>query len=785
MNFTACLLPLLFYTTVAFTQYSSIKGTVTQSNGKPVQGVSVHLLNTNLFAISDQHGQFLLANVFPGNYVLAASAVNFSSINKDVVVNTEQLSIEFVMFESYKQLSEVIVSSQKKEERLQDVLGSITLLDSRSVEEYRLWNAKELTAISPALYSANPGDNRNVTSIRGIVSTSYEQAVATYIDGVNQFGLDTYIPDLFDIERVEVLRGPQGPLYGRNAMGGVINIITKKPGNGINLSAQLTQGNYGLQRYNLAVRFPVIKNKLSFGISGLYERLNGYYTNEFDNSRYDKKSTVGANYYIRYLPGKNWDIVANAKHIHNRNHGAFPLVFGVDKAFEKPFKLNQNAVAKMIDNIFDASLSIKHTSRRMLFTSQTAYQFNRRYYTDPIDADFSPLDAISIINNYGDDWNKSSAITQEFSLRSNNTNNKPLVWSVGSYLFHQDNPVYQTSHFGEDAQLLGSPDKNVSLKSITNSKATGAALYGEADYRLNSRLKLTVGLRYDHEKKEMNVEGIYEKDQGPAFPFRTDTSANVSFSNVSPRAGLIWQISTNHGAFFSYSRGYRSGGLTPLSSDPSQPPLYPFDAEHSSGIEAGIRSNFAECRVALSVAIFHTIVNNAQVPTLILPDAVTITRNTGKLSSTGMEAELRASIWKKLQLAYSFAYCDAHYKNLKVSQNGAEVDLAGKKQVFTPDVTNMLAIQFSQVLNKVGTTLLTIRGEWRLLGAQYFDLANTIKQPRYSLFNTRIGLRVKKIDLTLWGRNLANKVYIHYGYDFGGVYLGDPVTCGISMLIRM
>ncbi|HEX2683203.1 MAG TPA: TonB-dependent receptor, partial [Ferruginibacter sp.] len=696
---------LLICTATSFAQYSSIIGFAVQSNGKPVQGVSVHLLNTNIFAISDQHGQFLLSNVFPGNYIIAASAVNFSGVSKEVVVGESQLRVTLDMNESYKQLSEVIVSSQKKEERLRDVLGSITLLDSRSVEEYRLWNAKDLTAISPALYSANPGDNRNVTSVRGIVSASYEQAVATYIDGVNQFGLDTYIADLFDIERIEVLRGPQGPLYGRNAMGGVINIITKKPGNETGLSAQLTQGNYGLQRYNLSLRTPIINNKLFFGISALYERSNGYFTNEYNNSAYDKKSMAGANYYLRYMPGKKWEVTANVKHVHNRNNGAFPLVFGVDQAFEKPFRLNQNAVTKMIDNIFNASLSLKFTGRKLLFTSQTAYQFNRRYYTDPIDADFSPLDAISIINNYGNDWNKSSAITQEFSLRSNTAISKALSWSVGSYLFHQDNPVYQTSHFGKDAQLLGSPDKNFSLKSITKSKATGAAVYGEVDYRLNASLKLTVGLRYDHEKKKMDVEGIYEKDQGPTFPFRTDTSADASFSNVSPRAGLTWQIANNHTAFLTYSRGYRSGGLTPLSSDPSQPALYPFDAEHSSGIEAGIRSSFAERRVSLDVSVFHTTVSNAQVPTLILPDAVTITRNTGKLTSTGVEAELHASLWKKLQLSYSFAYCDAHYNNLKVSQNGSEVDLKGKKQVFTPDITNMLAVQFSQSLNKAGTTL--------------------------------------------------------------------------------
>ena len=147
------------------------------------------------------------------------------------------------------QLEAVLVSAEKKEAFLQKVPLSITAISSHQVKDYRLWNSHELTAIVPNLYSASSGDERNVTGIRGIATTSYDPAVATYIDGVNQFSLDTYIPQLSDIERIEVLRGPQGTLYGRNAMGGVINIITKQPGNKLGGFAEINIGNYNQQRY--------------------------------------------------------------------------------------------------------------------------------------------------------------------------------------------------------------------------------------------------------------------------------------------------------------------------------------------------------------------------------------------------------------------------------------------------------------------------------------------------------------------------------------------------------
>jgi iron complex outermembrane receptor protein len=136
----------------------------------------------------------------------------------NVANETNQLTIRLIR--APRVLDEVVVTAQKTEELLQEIPLSITSLSARQVQEYQLWNPNQLAAIVPNLYSADPGDRRNVSSLRGIATTSYDPAVATYIDGVNQFNLDTYIAQLFDVERIEVLRGPQGTLYGRNAMGG-------------------------------------------------------------------------------------------------------------------------------------------------------------------------------------------------------------------------------------------------------------------------------------------------------------------------------------------------------------------------------------------------------------------------------------------------------------------------------------------------------------------------------------------------------------------------------------
>jgi iron complex outermembrane recepter protein len=762
-----------------------ISGKITSDRQLPVANASVYLLNTNYRTTSDASGSFSLRNIAFGNYILSVSAVGFATVDRTIKVGAGSAThVEIYLADALKTLDEVVVTAQKREELLQNIPVSITSLSSKQIEQFRLWDSKDLTAIIPGLYSNNSGDERNVTSIRGIVTTSYDPAIATYVDGVNQFTLDTYIATLNDVERIEVLRGPQGTLYGRNAMGGVINIITKQPSNTTTGYAELTAGNYGLLRLSAGFRTPIIKNKLFFGVAGVLNARNGFYTNEFNNSSFDRQQSFAGNYYLKYIPVAKWDITANIKHQDNTNHGPFPLVNGIDEAFRHPFLLSQDAVAKMIDHTWDLSLSVVHKGHGFNFTSLSAWQTNYRYYNAPIDGDFSAADAVTIINNYGDKWNKVRTFTQELRFTSPGNSNSSLKWTAGSYFFYENNPAKQATHFGRDAALVGSPDSNFSLINTTRAKSTGAAVYGQISYPINKQLSITGGLRYDYENKQLSVLGEYEMDGQPSFVIQPDTSASVHYSAISPRIGLDFAATRKSNVYASYSRGYRTGGLTQLSSDPSQPPLFPYKPEYSNNIEAGIKNSLFQNRMRLNLALFYTLVTDAQVPTLILPDAITVTKNTGKLTSKGGEIEISSAPVKGLQVDDNFGYTDAAYHALNISQNGSVVDLAGNKQIFTPTTTNMAAVLYSFYTSLAHTIKITARGEWISLGKEYFDLSNTISQSPYSLFNIRFGISLQHFDLFVWGRNITNKRYIAYAYDFGAIHLGDPKTFGISLAAR-
>lgn len=761
-------------------QSQLLTGKVTDEKQQPVIGANIHLLNTGEGAVTDAGGNYRLTDLLPGKYTVMVSAIGFAEENKEINLSKSGATLNFHLNNSLVRLDAVVVTAQKKEELLQKIPASITGLSSKQVQEYRLWDSKDLTAIVPNLFSNNSGDGRNVTSIRGIVTTSYDPAVATYIDGVNQFSLDTYISTLFDVERIEVLRGPQGTLYGRNAMGGVINIITKKPTNATSGFVEASLGNYNLQRYSAGIRTPLIKDKLFFGAAAMFDKLEGYYTNELTNSSFDKQNGITGNYYLKFIPAEKWALTLNVKHQNNQNDGAFPLVNGKDEAFSKPFKLSQDAVGQMHDNTFDASLHIQHSGHSVNFTSISAWQQNHRYYDAPLDGDFSPVDAVTVINDYGNKWNNVKVFTQEFRFNSPASKSSRFKWTAGTYFFYQNNPVKQATHYGKDAALLGAPDTDFSTINTSKANNTGIAFYGQATYSVLPKLDLIAGLRYDYENNKLDVKGDYQKDGESSIVTQPDTSATANFSAFSPKLGLNYEVSANTNFYVTYNRGFRTGGLTQLGQDPSQPPLYPYKPEYSNNFEAGIKNTFLNNRLRVNAALFVTTVSNAQVPTLILPQAITITKNTGKLTSKGAEIEIAAAPAKGLEINYNFGYTNAKYTSLKVPKDGEVVDLNGSKQIYTPDITSMLAAQYTYEFGRNNSLHLISRAEWKYIGTEYFDLNNTIGQSPYSIINLKVGVSTKWVDLFFWSRNTGNQKFIAYAYDFGAVHLGDPVSYGVT-----
>jgi iron complex outermembrane receptor protein len=435
----------------------------------------------------------------------------------------------------------------------------------------------------------------------------------------------------------------------------------------------------------------------------------------------------------------------------------------------------------MIDKTINSSLSILYNGNTYQFSAQTAYQKNYRYYTNPIDGDFSPLNAISVVNNYGKDWNQISAWTQDLKL--NSVNNQSLKWTIGAYLFSQNAPTKQGTYFGADAYLLGIENSNFTLINSTQIQRKGIAVYGQATYAISSKLNATAGIRRDFEAIQQSVAGSLLMDENKAiYETQPLISRKTNFGALSPKLGLDYQFSSTQMAFINYSKGFRPGGLSPLSSDPSQPPLIRYKPEYSNNIELGLKNTLFQNHARLNLTLFYTRLVDAQVPTLVLPDAITIIQNRGKLNSKGIELEFTAKANTHLSIDYNAGFTHARFEKLEVAQNGTSNIFNGNKQIFTPDVVSNLALQYDQKLKNHLTAF--VRTEWKYIGTTYFDLANSIQQSPYSIFNASVGFNMGNLNMKYWSRNLTNQKYIAYAYDFGAIHLGDPVTNGFSIALK-
>ncbi|MFN7330049.1 MAG: carboxypeptidase-like regulatory domain-containing protein, partial [Bacteroidota bacterium] len=290
---------------ISFSGYSqnTINGQITdKATNQSIAYTTVSVLNSSVGTNADSDGRFSLT-IAKGSYQIIFSAVGYASKVESVTVSAAATELNIVLEDATQTLNEVVVTANKREEDIIKVATSITYLSAKKLEDTRTWGLGGLTALVPNYTYQELGvPFQQVQSIRGIQIFSENPAVSTYIDDVNNIDILATGFAFTDIERIEVLRGPQGTLFGRNAMGGVVNIITKKPTNKTGGFAEVSAGNLGLQRYSAGFKTPIIKDKLFFGLNGLYQNQDGYWKN--DTSGTGATPTEGAKYKGKLVGGE-------------------------------------------------------------------------------------------------------------------------------------------------------------------------------------------------------------------------------------------------------------------------------------------------------------------------------------------------------------------------------------------------------------------------------------------------------------------------------------------------
>lgn len=670
------------------------------------------------------------------------------------------------------QLETVTVTAEKRPEALQDVPASVTAVTGNQIDDAGIGTIMEVANQVPNLHIFTWGGRRNNhVFMRGVGATYGEPAVGFYVDGVGYGSDGMFDLDLFDVERVEVLRGPQGTLYGRNALAGVINIVSKQPTNETEARASAGAGNFGQRELKGSLRTPLVEDKLFLGLSASAIKRDGYVDNTHLGGKVDDRDDQSVRANLRWLPSADFDATLSLDAERFRG-GAYPLG-PLQDIRDRPDRVSNDFAGRDDRDSFGSSLSLNWNAPGVRVTSITGW---RDWENDGAgDTDGSPLDIVREKT-----LEDRKQLTQELRLASPETENT-LRWMAGIYYYQADASINTRSMFGSDAVAMGFVP--VPMDSVLNADKDdrGYALFGQLDYRLTERATLTAGLRRDHDERRVRMKTRMEMGGATIPGSEGGLNDSRTFEEWLPKIAFAYKADANTLWYANVAKGYRAGGFNTLMN--VNPADASFDPEHSTNYEAGFKWSGWQNRLSLNLAAYRVNLTDQQVIQLT-PSIGSVVRNAGKSHSQGLEAELALRPASGWDITAGFSYTDAKFDEYRDDVLGA--DYAGNRVPFVPKQMFNLAVQNRRPLG--ASTALFSRLELQRIGDFYWDTANTLKEGAYNLVNLRIGVEGENWEAYLWGKNLLDEGYADFVYNFPGLgpraQAGDPRTFGVTFGAR-
>ncbi|ASK29983.1 hypothetical protein CEY12_07620 [Chryseobacterium sp. T16E-39] len=748
-----------------------ISGRVVSEDGTARAGLTIQLFPLNHTTTSDSKGQFNFSDIPEGKYTVICT--EYQLHKSTVTVRKGKIStLEILGSDRINQLEEVTVTAEKTENKLQKVPMAISAISGKQIEERNVHEMGDLVLAVPNLMTMNAGSpTLNVMSIRGVLTFSTDPVVGIYVDGIPMFDGYSASQQLQGIERVEVLRGPQSTLYGRNGLGGVINIITKKPGNTLKGFAEAGIGNYNTQHYALGISGPLVKNKLYAGFSASYDKRDGFFTNTFTGKKYDRPESFNGNFYLKYLVNDRLSMTLNVKGEYNDIMGVFPYVQGGTAALANPYVVNYNGTNQEKRKLLSTSLQVVYKKDKTELSSVTGYTYMSDVYKD-YDVDYSPYNAITFEVPSA----PQNTLTQEFKIVTDFSDQ--FKFTGGAFGFFDQKESLNQYIYGPDAAAF---DPNAPYVSgiHSNKKTYGISSFANLSYALSKEWLLTGGIRYDYEKRNLLFSTDMEKAPNPLMILTPETKIDGHNGAFSPKLSVSYNPAEDLLFYATYSRGYRSGGFNMYTSNAAR---LNFKPEYTNNYEVGMKSEWFKKRLRANVAVFYTYWKDQQ-QTLSLPE--NLTDNVGELVNKGLELELTGLVAKGLEINYNLGVVDTDYKKLiLVNSNKQNQDYAGNKQIFTPNFTSSISVTYHLKINEK----LSLYGipEWKYFGKQYMTYYNDLVQKPFSLLNFSAGIKYNNLSLGIWAKNIGEAKYLSFAYatqmaDTTPVLIGNPRTFGANL----
>lgn len=632
------------------------------------------------------------------------------------------------------EIEEVVVTARRREEALQEIEESITAFTARDIENSRIESLRDVVDLTPnVMVRETFRSNETFITMRGISTAQGGLPAASFIvDGV-QLGSNDFInQDLFDVERIEILRGPQGALFGQGAIAGAINVVTKAPTNETGGFLKASYGNEASARIAGSFSAPLVEDSWYLRLSGYYRESDGL----LENVRGDKiDESDGASLRAR-LTHEGENLLLNFRGSFTSESGGAAMqdrpVLGADGNPEDPDDVDNpgpssNVIGEEETDFFDASLRIDYDLPIGTLTSITAYaEAEQSVYGD---GDFSAGDVV-----VQDLVFTSEVFNQELRLVSDS--DQRLRWLAGFFYQERDELAEVFVAFTPNSPV----NPNVTILNQNNATTSESfGLFGQVNYDVAESTELTLGLRYDEDDQST----VDEHNPVP-------TAARASFDKLQPKIQLSREWGNGFMAYATYSEGFRSGGFT-------QNEL--FDNEETQNYELGFKSTTADGRFVANASLFHVDYVNQQLSFVIFDEGVA-QRGVLNLEDTdinGFEVELGARPSNKLELSLGIGYIDSEIKQADTSSLevlGISAVLSGNRSPLVPEITINASATYTQPLTS-GVELV-LHTDFRRRGDYYFDPFNHIQTETKNFVDASVRIESESWSIGLWGRNLGD-----------------------------
>ena len=654
-------------------------------------------------------------------------------------------------------LDEIVVTDFKQNKR-NLTSTAVSTINVQQLHNQQIVNLKELTAVMPNFYMPDYGSYANTpVYIRGIGTKSKGSAVGFYVDGVPHFESSAFNIDLSDIAAVNVFRGPQGTLYGRNTIAGIINVYTHNP-----LDYQRTRIKVGYGRYNdfiaQASNYAKISEKFGISTAASYHHNDGMFTNHFLNEKADKLNEGEGRIGFYWRPTTNWLLHLNSTLTYSEQNGYPYAPYDIVKDELLPISYNRNSTYRRL--ISSTGLNAQYENNHISFNSQTSYQFIKSH--QGLDQDFTPQDVYFVDNSY-----HQNMLSQELTLKSNDKGRYQWIIGLFGMLLHS-NQFAETSYFTRD----------FSTPTTYKNPTAGYAIYHQSSYNIWRGMSATVGLRFDYE----HAKTTYNQDKTTLSTGVTthakDFVSSASFRQFTPKFTLQYLTNKDNLYYISITRGYKPGGFNTIFKTDAE---RTYDPEYSWNYEVGTRLKFLNGRLTAEADLFYIDWRHMQT-TYTVPGVGNVIANAGHTDSKGFELSLAYHPIKSLQLNLNYGYTHARYLEYKKS---AREDFSGNRLPMVPNhtlslngtYTIMPAGWFDKIIFNTGLTG---------LGRIYWADDNIVRQNFYATLNAKVSLTKGIFTWEVWGKNLTATDYMAYGFKASqGNYAqrGKPLTFGTAVSV--